>query len=345
MDFYIMSKDTVAAKWQSERLHIINEDFLPLYLKNTQNVPKWLETRAIDCHRANSRLLKKALRLTQKDDISTVVSVNAVTITDCYWIKPLDSALKYADVRFENDYFSSLALTGSYDSFNRAADSRSSKTPELTNTGSFEKCWKLINGQWWMYKKANHEEMFSELFIYNLGVKLGFNMAEYKKGKGIVKTKDFTDNASINFEPAYSFLGDNEDYIENVKKLREICPDSVGDYVRMLFLDTICANPDRHTFNYGILRHTDSGKVLALAPNFDNNMALISRGYPKNISRKNDLLVKLFNELLSYDESLKKYVPDLTQDILKNVIKSVGMRVKSKVVTEFVMAGYNMIEK
>ena len=56
--------------------------------------------------------------------------------------------------------------------------------------------------------------------------------------------------------------------------------------VKMLFLDTICANPDRHTFNFGILRETVSGKIIGLAPNFDSNMALISRGYPRNIERK-----------------------------------------------------------
>ena len=262
MDFYIMSRDTVVATWQNNALGIANMNLLPLYLKNTGNVEKWLETRAIDCHRANSRLLKKALRLTEKDDISTVISVNAVTITDNYWIKPLDSDLTYADVRFDNDYFSNLALTGSYDSFNKAANSKHTRTPELTNIGSYEKCWKLKNGEWWMYKKANHEEMFSELFIYRLGKILGFNMAEYERGKGFIKTKDFTNNAAVNFEPAYSFMGDNEDYIDNVKALQKLCPDCVGDFIRMLFLDTICANPDRHTFNYGVLRNTETGEII-----------------------------------------------------------------------------------
>ncbi len=345
MDFYIMSQDTIAAKWQSGKLEIINEALLPLLLVNSKDANKWLETRAIDCHRANSRLLKKALRLTEKDDISTVTSVNAVTITDCYWIKPLDSKLKYSDVRFDNDYFSNLALTGNYDSFNKAANSKTSKTPELTNIGSFEKCWKLKGGQWWMYKKANHDEMFSELFIYHLGIELGFNMAEYKRGKGIIKTKDFTDNALVNFEPAYSFMKDCEDYIATVDMLRSICPDAVGDYVRMLFLDTICANPDRHTFNFGILRDIDTGEILGLAPNFDNNMALISRGYPKNITRKNDLLIRLFNELLDFDKRLKRYIPDISEDMIKNVIKSVGMRVRSKEIITFIMNGYKLIKK
>jgi hypothetical protein len=343
MDILIMNRDVITAKYISGKLEILDSNLLPMYLKSTGNVERWLETRAIDSHRANSRLLKKALRLSDKDDIMTVLSVNAVTVTDSYWIKPIDSELQYKDVRFDNDYFSNLALTGNYDSFNKAANSKSSKTPELTNIGSFEKCWKLKSGKWWMYKKANHDEMFLELFIYNLGLKLGFKMAEYQRGNGVIKTKDFTDNASVNFEPAYSYMGDNEDYIGNIKKLDEICPDAIPDYVKMLFLDTICANPDRHTFNYGILRESETGKIIGLAPNFDNNMALISRGYPKNIKRQNDLLIKLFNELLEYDETLKAYLPIVNEEMIKDVFSKVKMKVKTKVITDFILSGYNLI--
>lgn len=115
-----------------------------------------------------------------------------------------------------------------------------------------------------MYKTANHEELFSELFIYNLGIKLNFKMAEYERGNKVIKTKDFTNNAIVNFEPAFAFMGDNEDYIETVEMLKAICSEAVEDYVKMLFLDTICANPDRHTFNFGILRDTSSGDILVL---------------------------------------------------------------------------------
>lgn len=345
MDFLIMNRDSIAAEYIDGRLKIINKNITPLQLIFSDDVDKWLETRAIDSHRANSRLLKKALRLTDKDDIGTVISVNAATITDTYWIKPLGSDLTYGDVRFDNDYFSNLALTGSYDSFNKAANSKRSRTPELTNIGSYEKCWKLRDGDWWMYKKANHEEMFSELFVYKLGMRLGFNMAHYERGRGVIKTKDFTDNATVNFESAYSFMGDNEDYIDTVKKLKKLCHDCIGDYVRIIFLDTICANPDRHTFNFGVLRNSENGKIIGLAPNFDNNMALIARGYPKNIARKNDVLVRLFNELMQYDKTLKQYVPTVTDDIIKTTIDELSMRVKSKVITEFMMNGYNQIKQ
>ena len=54
---------------------------------------------------------------------------------------------------------------------------------------------------------------------------------------------------------------------------------------------------------------------------------------------------KLFNELMQHDEILKKYIPTLSEDLIKNVLKSVGMRVKSKEITDFIMNGYNLIEK
>ena len=83
--------------------------------------------------------------------------------------------------------------------------------------------------------------------------------------------------------------------------------------------------------------------LLYLIISVHNNMALISRGYPKNIKRKNDILVSLFNELLEFDNRLKKYIPPLTEKIILKVIKSVGMRVRSKEITEFIMNGYNQI--
>ena len=120
-NYEILSGDTLVATWQDNRLDVMNEALLPLYLRKIQNADMWLETRAIDSHRANSRLLKKALRLVEKDDISTVIHVNGATITDNYWIREIGSDLTYNDVKFSDDYFSNLALKGNYDSFNRAA--------------------------------------------------------------------------------------------------------------------------------------------------------------------------------------------------------------------------------
>lgn len=343
-DYLILSQDTSVAKWENNRLTVLNEQMLPLFLERVANADLWLETRAIDSHRANSRLLKKALRLTERDDVSTVLHVNGATITDNYWIKPLDSDLTYEQIRFDNDYFSRLALKGTYDSFNRAANSKHNKTPELTNIGSFEKCWKLIDGKWWMYKKANHNEQFTELFICELGRELGFNMARYERGDGCVKSLDFTDGASVNFEPAMAFMGDNEEYEDVIAKLADICPQAIPDYIRMIFMDTITANPDRHTSNFGLLRDTKTGKLLGLAPMFDHNMALIARGYPSK-PKSGDLLISLFNDVLKAHPEYRQYLSELTEATVRKVIDTLGMKVRTQTVVDLVMGRWKAIIK
>lgn len=65
-DYYIMSDDTTVAKWENNELTVINTSLLPLYLKRVHNADMWLETRAIDSHRANSRLLKKSAQAQRK---------------------------------------------------------------------------------------------------------------------------------------------------------------------------------------------------------------------------------------------------------------------------------------
>ena len=342
-NYEIFSGETLVAVWQDHRLTVLNDALLPLYLRKIQNADMWLETRAIDSHRANSRLLKKALRLAEKDDVSTVVHVNGATITDNYWIREIGSELTYRDVKFSDDYFSNLALKGTYDSFNRAANSKRTKTPELTNVGSFEKCWKLRDGKWWMYKKASHDEMFSELFVYELGKALGMNMAVYERGEGFIKSLDFTNAAAVNFEPASTFMGDNEDYSDVVSALNRLCPEAIPEYIQLIFMDTICANPDRHTNNFGLLRDTQTGKLIGFAPNYDNNMALISRGYPSKPGTK-DMLISLFNDLMDEYPDYRAYIPELTEETVRDVLDRLNMKVKTQVIVDLVMKRYDLIK-
>ena len=146
----------------------------------------------------------------------------------------------------------------------------------------------------------------------------------------------------MNFEPASAFMGDNEDYEAVTEKLQTICPSAIPDYVRMIFLDTVAANPDRHTNNFGLLRDVDNGKLLGLAPNFDNNMALIARGYPSN-PKSSDLLIRLFNELLENHPNYRDFLPAISRETVRKCVDELNMKVKRDAVVQLVMNRYEYI--
>lgn len=169
------------------------------------------------------------------------------------------------------------------------------------------------------------------------------SMAVYARGDRCIKSLDFTDSASVNFEPASTFMGDNKDYPDVVAALEKLCPEAIPSYVRLIFMDALCANPDRHTNNFGLLRDTATGKLLGLAPNYDNNMALISRGYPTKVSSA-DLLIVLFNELLDEHSEYREYLPVLTEETVRSAIAKLNMKVKTQTIVDYVMGRYALIK-
>lgn len=123
----------------------------------------------------------------------------------------------------------------------------SSTTPELTNIGSYEKCWSLENDKWVMYKNESIEERFSEYLIFKIGEELNFDMAEYFLTNSGIKTIDFTENNKYNFEPAKSLVGDDVSLEKSYNELRKLNSNLTKDFLRMCYLDVLCFNMDRHT--------------------------------------------------------------------------------------------------
>ena len=339
----IMSRDKAIAVVFDGIITESDTALLPLFLKRTGDVAGWLKNRAIDTHRTNSRLLKKALHLTSADDVEVVLKVYAATITDTYWFRQSGCGLKYEDVRFKVNYFDKLALRGDPDSFNQPY----SPTPELTNIGSFEKCWSLVDDGWFMIKQGNDLERFSELFIYRLGQALGFPMAEYQPENGTIKSPDFTNGASVNFESANGIVGADEDYIVNFEAFWRLSPKLAEQYLQIIYLDTLCFNMDRHTENYGVLRDVETGAVLRMAPNFDNNIALFARGIPKYPERSNDKLISLFCDLLERDDralDIAKRFPVPDCDMIISSAAQITIRIDRDILCAFIMNGSRHIQ-
>ena len=93
---------------------------------------------------------------------------------------------------FRENYFADLALSGRFSSIakNYTPKELRTATPELTNIGSYEKCWRQKSGHWIMVKSGTPEEHFSEIFTATLGKHLGFDMAEYALSGAYVVSRD-----------------------------------------------------------------------------------------------------------------------------------------------------------
>ncbi len=344
---YLLSGDDVVAEINENKITPVIVKKLPLYFANGGDFEKWLESRAIDNHRPNSRLLKKVLRLGDTSDVSTVLHARAATITDDYWIKEKNSTLTYSDVRFKENIFADVALVGDTNSFNKCFSDKelSSGTPELTNIGSFEKCWRHEDSSWVMYKKGNNLELFSEHFVSKLAQHLGFDTAEYEREGDYIKTKDFT-QGRYNFEPMASLVGEDESYIRSYDVLAEISPDLATQYLDILYVDTICMNMDRHTNNYGLLRDRATGDIISMAPNFDNNISLISRGYLQADSPRSNLLPKLFVELLE-ERNIEYTLPEVNGETLQKIATECDVNgdIDTEYVVDFVQYYFDKVQE
>jgi len=91
-----------------------------------------------------------------------------------------------------------------------------------------------------------------------------------------------------------------------------------------------------------VLRDVDTGDILSVAPNFDNNIALFSRGIPQNLARTNDKLIELFCELLEQDERALEHaqaLPVPTREMIEGCAQSTGIAVDLDTLCEFVLSG------
>ena len=105
----------------------------------------------------------------------------------------------------------------------------------------------------------------------------------------------------------------------------------------------------RHTGNFGFLRDVKSGEIISMAPNYDNNIALISRGYPDNVSREGDGLIRFFREFLKEnDTACQMYremkLPEITEELIDNCLNEIPIDVDKEYIKAFILNGQAVIQ-
>lgn len=329
--YYLKNKDiSIALIEFSDDGQIINYDhnffhpeLAPVHDENNHDwLQQWWKRRAVPVNQNGiNRILERSGLV---DSGMYIIKNLGLSLTDCYWIEPIDYNLKWADISlFANDFHDNILLLQ-----NRTnSDELSEYTPNSTLQGTLEKSWTIINGKRGLIK-GNSSNLSSESINEVIAAKMhemqNFrNHAEYKLIKINGRDYDYGcytpifTSENLEFISAYDVVCSEKkrndcSYYEhfisvcgkhgmNQDELREQL-----DY--MILSNFILSNRDMHLGNIGILRDNSTLKFSHPAPIYDNGKSL----FVQDIVPMNDNgLLSIKTQSFSSDElGLLKLVSD-----------------------------------
>ena len=337
---FIMSGNEKVAEFDHNNLIFVNEK-APLIVLRTHDLLSFLSSRVLDTTRTNARLLKRILNIRTEDDYLISLKNHAVSITDNYWFKSKKSRLTYKDVCLESDLYHDISLNGTITIFPKIPKI----SPQFSLLGSYEKCWRKVNDEWWMYKVGTKEERYSEVISARLSSLMGIETAEYVLEDRYVKTKNFA--VKYNFEPLSSLVGENDsnEYVFN--KLMKVDINLAKQYLLLIWFDVLVNNIDRHNENVGLFRDKNTGKIVSLAPNFDLNMSLFSRSIV--LSKSDTAFLNSFLRFVNSNKDIKEMyktinLPLLDEEIIKKACENIDLCDYSFDLCSFLMHRYSLIK-
>lgn len=317
----ILCGDKVVAKVVEDYVDVIDKDRAPLFFSNKTSFNDWVRGRCFDSSRANVRLMKRILNIRTGNSYEMAIRFHAISLTDHFWCRSdCEEDLIYECVSSLDDRLSRSALFGEYVEFYR------DNTPEVSNLGSFEKCWKRENGVWFLKKLANENELISEIFVSCLCEVIGLPNAfyEYDEINNCVSSKNFL-RVNEDLQEIKDVLGEDDDFETSYLLISSLGDNFIKQYFDLLFMDAVCYNFDRHTGNYGFITDSNTGKIISLTPNYDNNNSLISREI-----RSSKMAPKGF--LNGYKKFFKKHnyePPIIDNDVIDKAVDLCKLRLKS----------------
>lgn len=240
--------------------NILNYNLLPTMMKtdNVEVLPNlfWLWYRRRNASSTNSEA--RSLRRLKGDRNELLNDHYHLSLSDSYWIKDSSNSITFAEA---SPYFQ--PFWQGKDDYDKSA------VPTLKVTGARTKKW-ISNTT--MLKAYNEEE----LLVSDLLTKLDIAHAYCKRSrdKRFIEVSNITTpDLMLEEMDKTGLIPENLEFEDALRAF----PKYDKQIRRMIFIDTIVANPDRHWVNFGHLRSTTTGESVCYAPLYDFDYALYTK--------------------------------------------------------------------
>jgi len=253
---------------------------------NTGRIKQWWDERGIPASREQFQAVIAEIGARGKNKL--LLECKGLSLTDHYWIVRENDNKKWKDVNFyENDFdngigelfFNRKRKDGKYDT----------NTPDISSDGNLRKRWTVEKNQERILVKAGKspymQEPANEAIASSLCKRLDIPHVSYtmnfENEEPVCKCANMTD-ANTEFVEAIRVYYTREPSYFNNNKYNHYCAcaqklgikNITAMMDRMMLLDYLILNHDRHFKNFGILRNSQTLNTVSPAPIFDSGSSL-----------------------------------------------------------------------
>lgn len=238
-----------------------------------------------------------------------------LSLSDSYWLLPENANVHWENLNYYRNTFSEdigdLLLSKEKD-----VGSINYNSPDNTTDGYLKKRWKIINGKRCLIKGGSNlerQQPFNEVIASKIMDRLGIVHVPYdivwEDGEPYSVCEDFV-TADTELVTAWRIMQtQKKDNSTSVYRHFINCCESLGAQEiipaldRMIVLDYIIANEDRHLNNFGLLRNAETLEWLGFAPVYDSGSSLGYNSLISQIQTEKKITCKPFKS--KHEEQLK----------------------------------------
>ncbi len=274
---------------------------------------EWWTDRSIPASRSGVREALEKLEIASTKML--LVRCYALSLSDQYWICPEGSGLTWEQINFfQNDFSEDIGdvLFGA----EKKADGLDFSSPDNTSDGNLKKRWKIINGKRCLIKGGSnpfHQQPFNEVIAAGIMERMKIPHVPYtitwSEGVPYSVCEDFV-TEDTELIPAWRILKtQRKDNSTSVYQHFINCCEALGIQGavpfldRMIVLDYIIANEDRHLNNFGAVRNAETLEWLGFAPIYDSGSSLGYDKMPAQMRSEKEVVCKPFKN--HHEEQLK----------------------------------------